>query len=150
MTLVEQELFKATARTFEEAAFLFPEEQLEPEHLSAPPEASAVVRFDGPLKGRLVINCYGSLLPALAANMLGSEECTNLETQKDAFREVANMICGNALPRIAGSRLSFHIQAPLVLEPGEPFSEVETEKPTASVCLGLEGGRVEVQLFLEN
>ena len=151
MTLIEQELFKATARTFEEAAFMLPEEEPGPEHLSAPPEASAVVEFEGPLKGRLVINCYGSLLPVLAANMLGSEECTELETQKDALREVANMICGNTLPRIAGSSSSFHIQTPLVLEPGETFPADEgAGEPTASVCIGLEDGRVEVQLFLKS
>jgi hypothetical protein len=123
MTLIERELFKATARTFEEAAFLLPEEEPGPEHLSAPPEASAVVEFEGPLKGRLVINCYGSLLPVLAANMLGSEECTELETQKRRPERGRQHDLRNTLPRIAGSSSSFHIQTPLVLEPGAPFPD---------------------------
>jgi len=102
------------------------------------------VRFTGPLAGRLVLNVSRGVLPGVAGNMLGIEpEEVSESDSLDALGELANVICGNVLPEIAGDRAMFDLSrpAPPVTSPAAP--------PQTRVEVGLEAGRAEVAIYLE-
>lgn len=105
------------------------------------------MEFRGPLIGRLVVRASSVVLPALAANMLGADQSRHLPLQRDALGEIANVICGNVLPLIAGSDVIFNLAAPLVHEGGALPSR-DRDEPSARVEIGVEEGRVETLLYL--
>ena len=140
-------LSRATTATFEELALLFPETDLSPEQAAAPLDVAVSVEFRGPLTGRLVVRVSRSLLPAIAANMLGAEESKQLPLQRDALGEVGNVICGNVLPLIAGADKLFNLAAPIVVEGGD-LPHRDLDEPTARIEIGVDDGRVESVLYL--
>ena len=141
----QTELLQAAVLTFETLCFLFPDSVLAEEHLQAPFEAAVRVSFQGPVAGCLVLRLYGGLLASLAGNMLGEESCLPAAKQYDAFGEVANVICGNVLPRIMHPQAIFQLGVPEIIGPAVPHGKVLS----AEVQLGLEDGRVELQLFTD-
>jgi Chemotaxis phosphatase CheX len=141
----QTELLQAAVLTFEGLCFWFPDSVLAAEHLQAPFEAAVRVSFQGPVAGCLVLRLYGSLLASLAGNMLGEESCWLSAKQYDAFGEVANVICGNVLPRIMHPQALFQLGVPEIIGPAAPDGKVLS----AEVQLGLEDGRVELQLFTD-
>jgi CheY-specific phosphatase CheX len=142
-----QSLSRATTATFEDLALLFPETELSPEQAVAPLDFSVSVEFRGPLTGRLVVRVSQSIMPAIAANMLGAEESKQLPLQRDALGEIGNVICGNVLPLIAGADKIFNLAAPIVVEGGS-LPQRDEDEPVASVQVGLEDGRAEAILYL--
>jgi len=140
-------LSRATTATFEELALLFPETEPTPEQAAAPLDVAVSVDFRGPLTGRLVVRASSVVLPIVAANMLGADQSRHLPLQRDALGEIANVICGNVLPLIAGPDVVFNLAAPLVHEGGALPSR-EQDEPAARVMLGVEEGRVESVLYL--
>lgn len=142
-------LSQATTATFEELALLFPETELSAEQAAAPFDVSVSVEFRGPLTGRLVVRASQSILPAIAANMLGAEESQQLPLQRDALGEIGNVICGHVLPLIAGADKIFNLAAPRVHE-GGALPQRDSDQPAARVQVGVEDGRAEVLLYLFN
>lgn len=141
-----QSLSRATTATFEELALLFPEHDLSPEQAAAPLDVAVSVEFRGPLRGRLVLRASSSILSAIAANMLGEDASRQAPLQRDALGEIANVICGNVLPVIAGAEAVFHLSAPHVHEGVDVVSR-ELDAPSASSLFGVEDGRVEAVLY---
>ena len=142
------ELCQAAALTFEELCFLFPEIETDVEQNQVTVDAAVRVTFWGPFNGSLLLKLYGGLLPGLAANMLGENEAPSEEQQYDALREVANVICGNVLPRIAGAQEVFRLSPPELV--GDNASaESETDPLIADVQLAIEQGRVDLLLFAD-
>ena len=144
-------LLRVAEETFERLAFMFavPEEEA-PE--SALGSTAAAVAFEGAFQGRLAVSITDEMLPALAMNMLGLEEevSPTLTQQHDALKELANVVCGNLLPEIAGPKLEFRVAAPELNEndfPGEPASG---QKQATEVRLILDSGQVKLVLFLDN
>jgi hypothetical protein len=120
---------------------------LDESQLEATPAAAALVRFNGPISGTLVVVLFGEgLLPSLTANMLGETETPSEEQQKDALREVTNVICGNMLPYLAGVDAVFNLDTPEVL--ANPGNAPEIGTPDAQVRIGLDSGRADLQLYL--
>lgn len=142
-----QSLSRATTATFEDLALLFPETELSPEQAVAPLDVAVSVEFRGPLAGRLVVRVSQSIMPTIAANMLGAEESRQLPLQRDALGEIGNVICGNVLPLIAGADKIFNLAAPVVVEGGSLLHREEDE-PVARVQVGVEDGRAEAVLYL--
>lgn len=142
-----QSLLRATTATFEELALLFPETELSPEQAAAPLDVAVSVDFRGPLRGRLVVRASQSILPAIAANMLGAEESQQLPLQRDALGEIGNVICGHVLPLVAGADKIFDLAAPVIHEVGAPARR-DRDLPSATVQVGVEDGRAEAMLFL--
>jgi CheY-specific phosphatase CheX len=140
------ELFQAVALTFEELCFLFPDAEMDAQQRHAPVDAGVRIAFKGPFAGELVVKVCGGLLPSIAANMLGEDESPSEAQQQDALGEIANIICGNVLPRIAGPREVFQLGVPQIDASEDTDGEVAMS-PAAEVQLGFERGRVEVQLF---
>jgi CheY-specific phosphatase CheX len=147
-TLLNRALYGATAMVFEELGFMLTNPDLEEHQVSLPAQTSVSVSFQGPLQGALLITVFGDLLPTLAANMLGEDDASERQ-QWDALGEIANVICGNLLPSIAGLKAVFKLAAPAA-RPGEwqPDDEVwELGQRVAQAQIGLEDGRADVILL---
>ena len=135
-----------TAReTFEQLAFLLPPTG---DDAPAPAPARTVrVAFRGPFNGELLITLSEPALPPLAANMLGVDDPveTTAAERDDAFRELANVVCGNLLPRIAGRAPVFEVGAPCILTdaPAPAPAVAETAVP-------LECGRATLRLCVDD
>jgi CheY-specific phosphatase CheX len=140
-TRLETELYKAATLTFEEMGFLLPTSEMDEKQLNAQVEAEVSIEFEGPFSGKLLVRVCGGLLPVIAANMLGEEEVSSKNLQYDALGEIANVICGNMLPGIAGSDKVFHVGAPVI---GESIDL----PPVAEVQVGLGEGRADLLLFV--
>jgi len=138
---LETELFKAATLTFEELGFLLPTPEIDEQQLNAQVEAAVSVDFEGPFSGKLLVRVCGGLLPMIAANMLGEENAPSKSLQYDALGEIANVICGNMLPGIAGSKDVFHVSSPKMVESIDSL-------PVAEVQVGLGLGRADLLLFV--
>ncbi len=142
-------LQRATASTFEELAFLFPDAECTEEQDAAPLDAAVTVEFHGPMRGRLVLRVSSVLLPAIAANMLGEEESRQVPLQRDALGEMANVVCGNLLPLVAGADAVFRLDAPRWHAADAPAADTRAgDVPVARIVFGVDDGRVESQLFV--
>jgi CheY-specific phosphatase CheX len=138
-------------QTLEDLAFMLPM----PGEETPPPivnGVTVVVRFRGPLSGILMLTVDAGMLPILAANMLGLEEEDGamLDHQYDALRELANVLCGNLLPAIAGKAAEFDVQPPTVLAKGADADIPEGLSMVGSARLALDAGASEITLFHEN
>lgn len=142
-----QSLSRATIATFEELALLFPEVELSDEQRSATFDAAVSVDFRGPLSGRLVVRASSAVLPIITANMMGEDQAQYQPLQRDALGEIANVICGNVLPLIAGAEVVFNLAAPIVHFGGE-IPRRDGDEPSARMEVGVENGRAEVSLYL--
>lgn len=140
---LETELYKAATLTFEEMGFLLPTLEINEQQLNAQVEAAVSVEFKGPFSGNLLVKVCGELLPILTANMLGEEDVPPKSLQYDALGEIANVICGNLLPCIAGSKDFFHVGAPKMVKGTDLH-------PLAEVQVGLGLGRADLLLFISN
>ena len=146
---LEKELCKAAALTFEEFGFICPTLKLDERQCTAPLEGVVSVKFEGPFRGRLELKLYGSnLLPTIVANMLGEDETRPECELHDAFRELANVVCGNLLPAVAGSGAVFNLGIPQLLD--RAASSGKKESPEAEVRLGLEDGRADLLFFADD
>ncbi|MCD6506365.1 chemotaxis protein CheX [Candidatus Poribacteria bacterium] len=144
---MERTLYKSAIRIFEDLAFMLPSEELDDRQSKAPERAIAVVGFHGPFSGKLVVRVCGDLLPILAANMLGEEHPPPVEKQLDALREIANVICGNVLPAIAGAKEIFYLDTPVLIDPRKRSNFNPQGDPVVEVKIGMEGGRAEIALY---
>jgi CheY-specific phosphatase CheX len=146
-SVTETPLFRAAASTFEDLAFLMPTDGLDERQSSSAPEAEARVDFTGPFAGSLTVRTYGPLLAHIAANMLGVDGASE-GMQLDALGEIANVLCGNVLPLVAGSGAVFDLRAPRVTRLHAAPSPAATASAT-HLSLGIGEGRVEVTLAME-
>ena len=122
---------------------MFPVEDGDETELSADRSVAVGVNFNGTVSGRIVLQVEDCVLPVIAANMLGEEEPVAEELMYDVLGELANVICGNALPTIAGKTEVFKLEPPQLLE-GAPAAA----EPAAEAHLALEEGFASVTLYL--
>jgi CheY-specific phosphatase CheX len=142
---MQQALTQSAILTFEELGFVF----AQPDESGIFPAEAAdntavTVRFNGEFGGQVVLRVEDQMLKPLAANMLGEDASDiSLEMQHDALGEIANVICGNFLPEIAGTRAVFSLERPVVgfTDPAGP--------PNGSTVLDSDEGRADVRVFLD-
>lgn len=142
-------LFQVAEQTLENLAFIFsfPEEDAPP---ADEPHLALGVSFAGPFAGRLVMKIATGVLPELAANMLGlEEEETSPEEQRDAAAETLNIVCGNLLPRIAGSEAVFNISSPAPVTEAAANASAGSGSTHARTLLALENGSCELLLQID-
>lgn len=104
---------------------------------------SVEVAFRGPVGGKVALRFLDVPREEIASAMLGESDGVISEADlRDAMGEVANVICGQLLPRIGGAAAVFDLDAPKFIEktPGAASD--------AFVALSALGGRVEVSLFV--
>lgn len=110
-----------------------------PSALDALPAAVSVA-FDGAHAGCLTLCVSDDVFRALAENMLGLDGDDAEPWRWDALGEMANVICGNALPFILGTQARLTLAAPArSASPVSGFaSEVELEVETGRARVLLE------------
>ncbi|MEP6998952.1 MAG: chemotaxis protein CheX [bacterium] len=144
MNSCEVSLASTATRTLEDMCFFAVSPLLSDLQRDARTDGAMEVLFHGPKSGRLVIRLAGGALTTLASNMLG-DVYGSPDMQLDALGEVANVICGNLLPVICGTREVYHIsvaRSAVMLEWNEPGLK-------AAVRLGLQdAGRADLQLYM--
>lgn len=145
--VMETELYKATALTFDELGFMYAMPELADDTEDAIFEAQANVEFSGPFSGNLSVVVRGDILSPLASNMLGEDSPPSKYQQLDALGEIANVICGNVLPNIGSPKDVFRIGAPQVTETESACAEGVSSR-TALVRLPLGQGRADVFLSI--
>lgn len=142
---LQQALIAAASSTFEQLGFVFADLELSDEQRAAPVEAVAKVSFRGPMSGIVELRLAGGILQEIACNMLGNFDDLDPETLRDAAGELANVVCGNALPAIGGTEAVFDLGAPSVtLGP----DDVTDDDPSGLTEIGLEQGRAEIAIYV--
>ena len=144
-------LATATTSTFEELALLLvvaPEARPDapaaaPADASRPP-CGVRVDFDGPWGGSVVLRVDEAVLDAAAANMLGIAAAPDAPARRDALGELANVVCGNVLPVIAGRAAVFALQAPRWI--GAADAACAPADVRVAVVVTVDEGRVEAEL----
>lgn len=142
------ELRRVAAQIFEELAFLLPCSP-EGKNWTSAGRLAMRVRFVGPFRGTLVLRVEEALVPAIAGNMLvdGAENLLP-QQQRDAVGELANVICGNILPRLAGPDAEFRLEAPEPADGEAPPGHRLVAATSLAVSDGSIEGAAEVRLYL--
>ena len=110
-------LGQAVREVFENLCFMLPSHP----RMSMPPEAPSLSRvilavdFSGAGQGTLHLTLPDSMIAPVASAMLGEDGPLELSEQYDAVCELANIVCGNVLPLIAGERAVFDLASPRVI-----------------------------------
>jgi CheY-specific phosphatase CheX len=140
---MEQALYQAAILTFEELLFAFPVAGTNEVGIDDANSVEVAVGFHGPFSGELVLRIENDALSAVASNMLGDEEPLREEMLRDVLGEIANVICGNALPAIAGKQEIFRLNAP-------DFRAVPVRVSEASAIahIGLDEGKADISIYL--
>jgi CheY-specific phosphatase CheX len=137
-------LTQTTASTFEDLAFLCPTGEPDDAQRAQPLSVAVVVSFSGAVLGELVLELTPALLPEIAASMLGDGGDISLQVQNDALGEIANVICGNIVPSVAGVRAVIALSAPRIVD----ATHLKRGAAQAETELGVSGGRVRARLFV--
>jgi CheY-specific phosphatase CheX len=143
MNRLQLPLERATTSTFEELTLLWAEDDATSGAGDGAFDHAMRVRFHGAAEGFLEVRASRGLMIAAAANMLGDDNLVSHELGVDALGEVANVICGNVLPEIAGSAGVFRLDSPATCD---ARANVQAD---ARCSLTLDGGRVEVLLVVD-
>ena len=111
----------------------------------------ASIHFSGHFEGDLFLETSCDLLPVIGMNMLGLDDENSLthEEQKDAFRELLNVICGNLLPALAGQKAVFNIDGAEIHSETSIPETFEGQTPRAMAHFGLEVGHARLVLFVD-
>lgn len=104
--------------------------------------------FTGPMNGRMLLGLSGNLSARIASGFLGGQEPPDRDQQVDAFKELANILCGNLLPYVGGSRAVFKIAAPRRLS-REEWAQKPGERLFGETSASYEGGAIFLRVFLE-
>jgi CheY-specific phosphatase CheX len=142
-------LLTAATSTFESLALLFADAPPSGVQLEAPLTHAVCVAFVGPCTGTLDVAVSDDVALALAANMLGlAPEAVGAEPalRRDALGELANVVCGNVLPLIAGRGAVFHLAAPAA----RALPDAPDEAALYTETLGVDAGRALLTLRVDD
>ena len=144
----EKILYRKAALIFEELGFLMP--RSDNGEIFHGDSTNAMVSFKGPFSGCLVVSLSSEMLSILSSNMLGEEGRTDTFMERDSLGEIANVICGNALPAIYGFEPVFHLEAPQPLADAAALLSDSGFKKEAEVHISFDTGHAAVTLLIEN
>jgi len=144
-------LTAVTNDTLEKLAFLFAFADEDRNHDSPDPAVMGRVDFNGYFNGFLMMRISDSVIPELAGNMLGLDDEARISKaqQQDALKELLNVICGNALPAIAGEEVEFNIATPEILPSMDSAHSNQKDNPACIARLMLEEGFCDLYFFIE-
>ncbi len=154
---LDEVLRSVAEKALESLAFILPMgEEYQPDEAQRPTEDDsalvASVCFSGPFGGTLFVAFPSCMLPELAENMLGLDfeaATPSTDHQQDALKELANVICGNLLPEIAGAKAEFDVGAPDLLTQGTIPQSYRQRPPSAGAQLCLDSGTAVLGLFTD-
>ncbi len=139
-------LARAIRDVFENLCFMMPAPKA-----TIPPEPASLSRvvlavdFRGAGQGSLHLVLPDSMVAGVASAMLGEDGPLELAEQYDAVCELANIVCGNVLPLVAGERAVFDLASPRVIATMDPSLEARSD---ATVAVLLDEGLVSASLSL--
>lgn len=135
---ISSRLAEVTTDTLERLAFIFASPVADGPAVEESALETVRVDFSGGFTGGLELSLSTSVLVELAANMLGADEGRTLsaDEQRDALKELVNVVCGNLLPAVAGRAKEFTIGTPYPANAGKRGWET----PVAVSHLVLEKG----------
>lgn len=145
--MLNHKLVEVTADTLEKLAFIFTFPAEEAPVIDEQSQEIVRVDFSGPFGGGMELSLPSSALGELAVNMLGAEEGEDLssEQQRDALKELINVVCGNLLPVLAGHAEEFNLRPPYMVSGESPV----WNDPAAVGYLTLENGACRVRMRLD-
>ena len=144
---IEPALRQAALTTFGDMCMALPSVEMSADQIEAPFEAEVRVRFHGSVRGEVLVRLYGTVLDSLAQGMRGDNELMPTDLLRDALGEIGNVICGNALPLVAGEHGKYRLDPPRpALANDAPLGGPAVQTKTQ---VGLDGGRAEVGIYLE-
>jgi hypothetical protein len=120
----EKALYRKSALIFEELGFLMPKSDRSFESQFA--SSTACIPFSGPFSGCLLVMLNAEALSTLSRNMLGLDKPPEKPFELDALGEIANVLCGNALPAVFGHKELFRLGAPRIIADSDS-SQFESE-----------------------
>ena len=105
------------------------------------------VTFKGPCEGKLTIAAGADALRELASGILGLEPDDEMieDSLSDVVGELANVVLGNLLPRLAGEEKVFDLGAPTPFDNSQEVWSELTSNPEC-VALSVEGAGILVHL----
>lgn len=144
---LSRKLVEVTADTLEKLAFLFTFPAEDVPAMDEQNQEIVRVDFDGPFGGGMELSLPSSALTELAVNMLGAEDGETLSAaqQRDALKELVNVVCGNVLPVLAGHVAEFSLRPPYLVSGDSPM----WEDPAAIGYLALESGACRVRMQID-
>ena len=143
----EKILYRKAVLIFEELGFLMP--RSDNSEMPQTESVSAAVSFNGPFSGFLLVSLSPEMLSLLSANMLGEEGRSNKDMEQDSLREIANVICGNALPAIYGFEPIFHLDAPKLLDNPNSVLEDSEFRKEAQIHIAFDSGHAAVSMLVD-
>jgi CheY-specific phosphatase CheX len=144
----EKILYRKAALIFEELGFLMP--RSDNGEIFPGDSTNAIVSFRGPFSGCLIVSLNPEMLSILSSNMLGEEGRADTSMEHDSLGEIANVICGNALPAIYGFEPVFHLDAPQPLADATALLNDSGFKKEAEVHISFDTGHAAVTLLIKN
>jgi CheY-specific phosphatase CheX len=146
MSTYDDLLSQVGEEIFENPAFMLPGPAAGPTETTA--MSAARVGFTGPFGGSVRLRLPSAMLEELASNMLGLEagQPVPLDQQADALRELLNVICGNLLPRLAGTEAVFDVGTAETLPAG--YDAAAGEVSCAKASVPFDAGNVELELIV--
>jgi len=150
-SLLEQTLCYVAEEQFESVAFMFPAPADPGGAASAVEEWTTVsVAFTGPFGGRLCMGVPSAMLPVLGSNMYGTDEKTpSRARQRDALREMIDLICSHLLSAIAGDEAVFRLETPELLGNAAAPQMPGDVTPAAATRVHLDEGVAELWLAID-
>jgi len=150
-TVLHQDRLKGIAyKTFEITCYMFPLEEWEIDEEEtvdlSDDSISAIVHFDGAVKGGMQIRVSPDLYDAIAENMLGLEEGTP-ELKEGALCEIANIVCGNTVPIFAKGDEICYIRTPKIVADKQAAEEEFESMESDSVHIHLDEGVAEITIY---
>ena len=145
-------LARVTSETLERLAFLFTFADDERDNDGPKPAVTGRIKFSGFFAGSLLMRVSSSGIQELAVNMLGLDDDDEIsaEDKQDAFKEMLNVICGNALPAVAGKQVEFRIDPPEILSEAAFATVLSGANPECIVRLMLEEGFCDLYFFVKD
>jgi hypothetical protein len=143
----EKILYRKAALIFEELGFLMPnsDQGFEPKTSSS----GAYIPFTGPFSGCLLLIMNSEVISTLSSNMIGPGRQVDEAIRQDALGEIANVICGNALPAVFGSKEVFHLEAPRFVGDSDITQFMPAYSRIAAARIPFNCGHAEVVLYAE-
>jgi hypothetical protein len=145
-TELGDQLYQTASEAFERLATMTPLPLEEAVNANGAFWKAARVDFKGPLVGTFRMRFYGGLSHAVAQALL--EEPPSVQQEEDALKEMANVICGNLLPYIAGPKPLFKMNPPQIEQ--TPAKKSSSQEPLlAEACITFPEGHVTMEVFIE-
>ena len=144
---LKEQLLNTSIMAFEEVCFLFVMDD-EKNGYDTENMVTSCVTFQGPYYGQLAISVSHELLDVITINITGEDQEFTPQQKYDALGEMANIICGNLLPQVAGPKEIFDLSAPQLINEMPISRLAEAKEEEIEICF--DEGLVRIRFHINN